>query len=373
MTHRALLLPLVLALPLRAEEPASPAVQVIDVDALEAEWKEFATRFEQVRKGALPLEEFRQHYQQRALAKGTKRQQAIAAYFYGFVLSNVVPQVQGKENKEAKRELQRAIDLEPGLLDAYSELALVAARAGDRTEAERFLTSALQVDRGYVRAVVLLAEMAMRARELERAKALFVQSLEIKPMLEAFGGLVNVNTQLFLKSFDEKDKERFAQEALLAADAIVTLEPDNTTLRLAKAKVFLDLGRVKEAIDYLEGLVASGTLKPEAEADALRFLRGIYQREGSVAGVRSTLERLLKNSTLKPEDRARITSRLKDLNEMKGHAFVRWAIEEAIQVVHNPGVSVEDRLSVLLRLQEFVDPESEALDVKELQPLVLQA
>ncbi len=66
-----------------------------------------------------------------------------------------------------------------------------------------------------------------------------------------------------------------------------------------------------------------------------------------------------------------VAGRLKDLNEMGQNAFIKAKIEDMIQVLRNPGLSVEDRLSVLRGLQEFIN--SEALDVPELRPLVLQA
>ncbi len=365
MTHRALLLGLLLALAARAGDPPP---EVIDDAALEPQWKEFWTKSEQVKKGAMQLDEFVLYYQQRALAKGTPKERAIAAFFYGYVLHHVIP---GKENKEAKRELQRAIDLCPGILPAYSELALVAEKAGDRAEAERLLRHVLKLRPDWVRGVIQLAQMAQRASDFARAKALYEQSLEIEPMIQAFGGLVMVNTELFRKSFDEKDRERLAREALQAADAVVTLEPDNAALRLAKAEVFLNLGRVDDAIDFLEGLYQGGTLKPEVQVDLLKLMRSIYQSQGNVAGVKLALERLFKCETLRPEDRAKVAGRLKDLNEMGQNAFIKAKIEDMIQVLRNPGLSVEDRLSVLRGLQEFIN--SEALDVPELRPLVLQA
>lgn len=369
MIHRALLLGSLLALGAFA---ADPPPEVIDDAALEPHVKEFQARAEQARKGALPIDEFVLYYQQRAQAKGTPKERAIAAFFYGYVLLHVVPPG-SKESKEAKRELQHALELRPGLLKAYLELALIAEDVGDRGEAERLLRRVLQLQPTYARAVIQLAQMAVRAREFERAKALYEQSLEIEPMIQAFIGLVIVNTELFRKSYDEKDKERLAREALLAADAIVTLEPDSAALRIGKAQVFLDLGRVGDAIDFLEGLLEGGTLKAEAQVDALRMLRGIYQVQGNVEGVKVTLERFLKCETLKPEERARIAGRLKSLKEMGRNAFLKWGIEENVEILHNPGLGVETRLSVLLRLQEFIGPHSEALDVAELRPLVLQA
>ncbi len=365
MTRR----PLVFGLLVAVAVAGDPRPEVIDPAALEPQFKELQTRLEQVRKGALPIDEFVLFYQQRAQAKGTARERAIAAFLYGFVLNNIAPQT--KQAKDAKREVQRAIDLAPGLLDAYAELALIAEKAGDRAEAERLLRRALEIEPTFVRAVIHLGNIAKKAGELERARELYDQSLGIQATVQALYGLVIVNTKLYQLSYDEKTKERLAQEALAAADAMMTLEPDSAPLRLAKAEIFLNLGRVREAIDYLEALYASKTLRPDLEAELLKLLRGTYQSQLNVDGVKATVERLLKCEALKPEERARIAGRLKDVQEMGRLSFSKWGIEDAISILHNEGLSVEQRLSVLLKLQEFIT--SEALDVPELRALVLQA
>jgi len=365
MKERALLLGLLIAL----SAPAADAPpEIIDEAALEPQFKDFRARCDQVNKQALPVNEFVLYYQQQAQAKGTPRQQAIAAFFYGFVLQLGPP---SKESKDAKREFQRAIDLEPGFVLAYAELANIAYGAGDRSEAERLLQRALQKSPTFVRAIVQLGQMAQQAGELRRAKALYEQSVGIKPTLHAFGGLVIVNTALFQRSYDEKEKEQLARAALAASDAAVTLEPDSAALRLAKAEVFWNLGRVKEAIDFLERLYAGGTLKPEVKVDLLKMLRGIHQSQGNVEGVKHALDRLLTCETLRPEERARIASRAKDLKEMGGNAFIKAGIEDAISNLRNPGLSVEGRLTELRRLQGFIT--SEAFAVEQLRPLVEQA
>jgi len=364
MTHRALIFGLLVAVAQAGDPP-----EVIDSAALEAPFKELQTRYEQVKKGALPLDEFVLYYQQQAQAKGTPRQRAIAAFFYGFVLNNIAPKT--KEGKDAKREVQRAIDLAPGMVDAYAELAVIAERAGDRTEAERLLRRSLEIQPTFVRAIIQLGNIAKSAGELDRAKGFYEQSLEVQATVEALYGLVRVNTRLFQSSYDEKAKERLAREALAAADAMMTLEPDSALYLLLKAETFLNLGRVEEAVDFLETHSANEALKPYLKAEVLKLLREVYQAKGNVEGVTSAIERLLKCEAVKPEERAHYTGRLKDVQDIGRFAFIKWGIEDATSVLRNEGLSVEQRLTVLLRLQEFIT--SEALDVPQLRPLVLHA
>jgi len=366
MSCRALLLGLLLALAAHAAD-----VQAIDEDALRPQLEEFRGRLQQLRKQTLKLEEFVQYYQRQAQAKGTPQQQAINAYLYGLVLFKIVPNKDSKDTKDAKREFQRAIDQCSGFLPAYAELALIAEAAGDRTEAERLLRRTLEIEPAYVRAIIQLGQMAHRGGDLDRAKTFYNHSLDIKPTVEALSALVVVDTTLFLRSYDDREKEDLAQEALQAADAMVTLEPDNPILRIGKAEVFLKLGRVPEAIDFLERLYAGGTLKPDVQLDLLKYLRGIYQSQGDVDGVKSTIARMLKNDTLRPEDRARIAAREKDVDAMGRNAFLKWMVEDAIQDLRNDGLSVEQRQAVLRQLQGFIG--SDAMDTEELRPLVWQA
>lgn len=366
MPYRALLLGLLLALPARAGDPPP---EIIDDTVLEPHLKEFNNRFEQVRKNTLKLDEFVTYYQQRAQAKGTPRDRAINAFLYGYALHNVV--LNGKGSKEAKREFERAIELEPKLLGAYVELGAIAEEAGNPTEAERQLRRALEIKPAYVRAVVALGQMAQRAGDLDRAKALFQQSLDMETTVPALAGLILVNTLLFQKSFDDKDKERFAQEALGAVEALTTLDPESANFKLFKAQVLLQLGRVKEATEYLEGLLAGGTLKPPAQVEVLRLLRKVYQAGGNVAGVKQTLERLLKCEGLRPEERQRIVAGLKDVDKMGRAAFLKWQVEELIQVLHNEGLGVEERQRAQRALHEFVN--GELADIEELKPLAYEA
>jgi tetratricopeptide (TPR) repeat protein len=363
MIHRALLLGFVFALPLPA---ADPPPEIIDEKALEPGFKELFQRLDQVKKSTLPMTTFAQHYRDQAQAKGTPRERAEAAFFNGFVLSRVLD-----NSKDGKREFQRAIDLAPGLLLAYVQLALLAEQAGDHAEAERLLEYAIGLKPENVRARVQLGHMAQRRGELDRAKKIYTKCIEVEADLEAIVALIRVNTRLFQTSFDEKAKEEYAREALDLADAIVTLQSDDQRARTSKAQVLLELGRVKEASNYLEGLYAEGTLKPEVEVEVLLLLRGIYQQQVNVDGVKSALDRLLKNKALRPEERAKIAAGAKDVESMGKFAFTKWGIEDHIQMLNNPGLSVENRVTVLRRLIGFCT--SETADNPVLQPLVKRA
>lgn len=364
MKCRALLLGLLLAGLARAQE----GVEVIDEVALKPYFEEFEGRFDSLRKQAIKIDEFVLYYQQRAQAKGSKRDQAINAYFYGFVLLKVIP---GTQTEEAKRQLQHAVALMPGFLPAYLDLALIAEQAGDRTEAERLVRRTLEIKANWVPAIMQMGQMAHRAGDYARAKVFYNQVLDIKPTVEAFSALVIVNTKLFHQSYDEKEKDELAREALAFADAVVTIEPDNQILRLGKAQVLSDLGRLDEAIAYLENLYVGGTLKPKVQLELLKYLRGVYQYQGNVEGVSSTIDRLLKCEALPPEDRTRIAARQDDLKAMGRNAFVKWQIEDMMQRLANEGLSVEQRKRVQQELQGFIT--SNAVDFPELRPLVWQA
>jgi tetratricopeptide (TPR) repeat protein len=362
MTHRPLLLGLLLSLAAHAAE-----TEIIDEKVLEPQMKELHGRMEQVQKNSLKIDDLVVYYQQQSVAKGTPRQRAINAYMYGYVLMRVLPPSR-VDSKDAKREFQRALDLVPGFLPALADLALIAESTGDTTEADNLLRRALRFEPAYVRAHLQLGQMALRSGDLERAQKIYEHTLEIEPTVQAFSALIAVYLGLFRKTHDDKEKERCAKKALAAAEAVTTLEPDNQLLRLFKAEVFLNLGRMQDAIDYLENLHAAGNLKQDLQLKLLGYLRQVYQAKGDVDGVKRTVERLLKCDNLRPEERARISNRLKDLDTMGRNAFLKWGIEDAVQTLHNEGLSVEDRLANLRGLWEFIL--GDAIDVAELRPLV---
>ncbi len=362
MTLRLLLLGLLFTLAAQAAEP-----EIIEDKDLEPQMQELRTRLEQARKNSLKIDELVLFYQQQSLAKGTPRQRAVNAYMYGFVLMNVLPPERNESKGEAKRELQRAVELVPGFLPALADLALIAESSGDATAAEDLLRRSLRFRPRYLRAELQLGQMALKRGEFERAREIYERTLE-EPTVQAFSALIAVYLGLFKKTFDEKEKERFARQALAAAEAVTTLEPENQVLRLFRAEVLLNLGRIVEAIDYLETLHAAGDMKPELQLKLLMYLRQVYQAKGDVDGVKRTVERLLKCENLRTEERARISNRLKDLDTMGRSAFVKWEIEDGIARLHNEGLSVEERLAILRGLWGFIL--SDAIDVVELRPLV---
>jgi tetratricopeptide (TPR) repeat protein len=358
MSHRALLLGLLLGLPALAQ--GKP--EVIPDEALEPHMKELDERLEQVRKGAMKPAQFVEYYQQRALAKGSPRERAVHAFLHGYVLQIVV-----RNGKEARREFERACEIAPGFLAAHAFVALLAEEAGDRAEAEKILRHMLEIDPTYVRAVIQQAQMAARQGDLERAKVLFQKSVDIKLDLQALAGLMGVNVGLFRKSFDEKEKEQLAKEAIAAASALISLEPGNPRSWVTKATVLLDLGRIREATDFLEDAYANAGLKPAGRAELLQLLRKVYQSQGNVEGVQQTLERMKSAEGLPPEERERIGSRLKDLEGMGRNAFVKWQIEAMLKAIRNEGLSVQQRQEAQQMLEEFLS--SEAMLIDELKPL----
>lgn len=374
MTFRLLVLGVLLSAVARAADP-----EIIEDKDLEPQMQELRTRLDQARKQSLKIDELIAYYQRQSVAKGTPKERAINAYMYGFVLANIVPPSR-VESKDAKRELERAVELMPGFLPAIADLAFVAEAAGDVSGAEALLRRTLQLKPQYMRGYVQLGQMAIKADDskspdttnLERAKALFEKALELpEPTVQVFSGLIAIYLGLSRKTYDEKAKDRYARQALAAADAVTTLEPDNQMLRIFKAEVYLKLGRPTEAIDHLERLYAAPDLKPDMKLKVLSYLGDIYQRQLDVEGAKRTAERVLKCDNLRPQERAKIAKRLEDFDTMGRNAFMKWRIEDSVEALHNEGLGVEDRLFFLRSLWELIL--SPAADVPELKPLMVLA
>jgi tetratricopeptide (TPR) repeat protein len=367
MICRALLSGLLLALVAQAQ-----GKDVIHDEDLEPQFRELQGRIEQARNNALKPGELVSFYQQQAqVAGGSARDQAVRHFMYGVVLTNVVSE--GKGTKEAKREFARAIELVPGFLPAHIELAILANAAKDSKEADRLLRRALELDHEYGPAYEVMGQISLTAGDLDRARSCYENAVARRPTLPSLSGLVTVYVALYRKTYDEKEKDGYAKRALAAASSAVTLDPDNHMLQLLKGKVLLDLERPDEAIQYLEGLYATGTLPAGIQLRLLAFLREIYMQSGDVENVRSTMQRMLKNEKLQPEQKTQLSDHLKDLDKMGRNAFVKWVVEDLLQTLHNPGLGVEERVSVLRKLWEFMSPKSGAINVPELRPLIVKA
>lgn len=364
MTLRLLLSGLLLCVGAHAAE------DFVDDKDLEPHMQELRTRLEHARKNSLKIDDLVGYYQQQSVAKGTPKQRAINAYMYGFVLMNVL--VDKKDVRaDAKREIQRALDLVPKFPSALVGLALLADSARDSAGAEEYLRRALEIQPGYLNARLMQGEMALKRGDLERTREIFERTLETEATVRAYSALAGVYLGLFHKTYDEKEKDRFAKRALAAAEAVKTLEPENQALRVLKAEVYLKLGRPLEAIDYLEGLYAAGDLKPEVKLRMLGYLGEIYQRQGNVEGAKRTAERVLACENVRPQERAKIAGRLKDFDTYGRNAFVKWQVEDAIENLENDGLSVEARVAYLRVLWDFIN--GDAIDHPGLRALVKMA
>jgi tetratricopeptide (TPR) repeat protein len=350
MPHRALLALLLLALP-------AVAADVVRDEEVEPHLKDLQQRWDQVAKGAVKAAELVQYYEQRAQSpKGTKRDRAISAFLYGLV-RQMIPPV--RDVAEARRQYERAIELEPGFLMAHHHLAALTYEAGNRGETDRILRHILGLDPAYFPAIIMQADLARQDGDYERAKKLFGRAAELNPSFMPLVGLISMNVALHHKTVDEKEKAQYAGEALQVANALLTLEPSNPRAWLAKAQLLYDLGRIKEAIGFLEEAYASSGLSPADRAKFLRLLLEVYQFHGDVANAKRTLKRVLEHD-LSAEEKARYGARLSDLETLGRSAFISWGVKDLQEVLANDGLSVEQRLVALRRLLDFLTSEASA-------------
>jgi len=354
MWQRALLIVLVAA----ATGAAQPGANPITKAEVRARMERLGAQLEQVHLRVLKKEDVLRSYHERSRAGATPRDMALNAYMWGLLLQG---NGQGSGNKEALREFKFAVQTFPAFPAAWLALAELAVLADDMKEAERCVHRALQIDPTYVDAILMLGQMEVRKGNHEEAIRIFKKSLGIEVTAGAFTGLAASYVELFRLSYDPEEKKELAQKAIGAAEAWITMEPENERAYLVKVQVLQDLGLLEKATEFLERAYAEAGLADEKRMLFLIRLRGLYTYTGNIKGVESVLERLLKHDLTGPQ-REQVEERLKTIREKGAAAPFIWMVEAQLDVVENEGISVDERRQALTRLIETLKSKMLLLD-----------
>jgi tetratricopeptide (TPR) repeat protein len=120
-------------------------------------------------------------------AVGILRKRRLAApgdplvhWFLGEALNRQGVRPDSEEGREAIQSLERAVELQPGLLQAHVLLGKMLLRAGDTDRAAAHLEQALDLDPGHMPAIYQLAQVRQKQGDREAARALFAKVQEAK-------------------------------------------------------------------------------------------------------------------------------------------------------------------------------------------------
>ncbi|MEW6741690.1 MAG: tetratricopeptide repeat protein [Planctomycetota bacterium] len=154
----------------------------------------------------------------------------------------------------AWQDLEKALAIDPQLLDAQRELGLVLAREGRLVEAAQSLVKVVRVDgaaRGEAEETLLWVAAAL-AQEFLFAEAIasYDAVLEADPV----NYYAHINRALVLNKMGRSD------DSLAAYAAAAALFPDDVTIMNDHGLVLLGLGRTEEAIGFFEKAARAGGL-----------------------------------------------------------------------------------------------------------------
>lgn len=189
-----------------------------------------------------------------------------------------------RETGAAGAALSRTTALDPNQFEAYVMQAHLAIARADIDEADRISRLAARVKPDHPQVLTLDGIVALRRGEADRALALLSRAAEHMPD----------NPQvLFALGFAYLGKEHYAF-AERAFARVIDMQPPGTQLRAFMAQLAFRQGRVGDAIEVLDGVMAL----PDGDTPVMRRLAGEYRlRAGQPAEAVVHLRRALETGT----------------------------------------------------------------------------
>lgn len=171
----------------------------------------------------------------------------------------------------ARREFERALELDPESADALLNLASLHAAEGRTAQARHLVERALAVDPSSTAALAQLAELARDRGDLQEAIRLFHEALG-----------VDRQPFLYLGLGDVLQRAGRLDEAVAAFESALELDPDSALAYYDLGVTYGNQGRYDEAVAAYEKALA---LEPEGltAAKALNNLGAIAQGQGDLA------------------------------------------------------------------------------------------
>lgn len=167
---------------------------------------------------------------------------------------------------EAIKAFQKAISLDAGIADVYSNLGNVYADADDYEDAVAAYRKALTVDPNHIDALFNLANVAFKAKRFSVALENYQKVLTIAP--QHLGALNNYGLLLCdLKQFDEAER---------AFKQLLSLKPDFRDGILSYGKMLRQINRLDESLLFLN---ESLTRVPSPQNLPIHLLLGSMYRE----------------------------------------------------------------------------------------------
>lgn len=200
--------------------------------------------------------------------------------------------MQNGELDKARREFEKALELNPNYSDALLNIGEVLRLQGRVAEAEHFVKRALQVDPNSIGALAQLGEIKRDMGDLDEAIRLFREGLAIDDSYPF----------VFLGLGDVLQRAGRYEEAEEAFTRVLQLNPDSFKAYYNLGVTRGNRGDVEGAIANYEKALEIAPQHPES-AMALNNMGAIYLESGDVEKARESFERAVQTSPINLESR----------------------------------------------------------------------
>ncbi|MFL5345299.1 MAG: tetratricopeptide repeat protein [Hyalangium sp.] len=201
---------------------------------------------------------------------------AEALYGVGFLLA------EAEENELARKALQKAVELEPGMGVYHFQLARVQFALGQLKEAFEHLQTSLKLNPGHIPSYVVMAIALQAGGELDAAEDILRQGLNAFPKEEY---LLHTLSNVLAGKGD-------IEGAAGVAEKLAELHPNNPSAVGNLARFRMAQGRFRDALALCQALAERGLASVQSRSVEAMIYEGMTppDPEGAMAAWRAAME-----------------------------------------------------------------------------------
>jgi predicted Zn-dependent protease len=286
-----------------------------------------------------------------AVKEKIDKSQGTAAYEYIYL--EAIKQKMLGSYSDALQLLEQCIKINPGSDGAYYEMAQIVLNNGDNKNAKKYLNDALKIDKKNIWYLLMMAGIYYQEKNLDSSIVFYEKAIKYFPDRE--------NLQLALGNLYSENRNY--DKAFLVFNAFDNKYGVNESSTLSALKNLMAAGRFDEA------LVKARTLCKEFPDEVLYngLLAEIYRDKGDNARAREIYDEIMAKNPDNPQVQLSLCDFLikeKSYDEL-------FLLLNTVNLNNN--ISIQDKLSLIIRLMDQPEIVSEEGDNLMLAIMVLEA